>query len=187
MSDDLLQHLAELAENRFFGKYRGEVIAHEILPTRGRVEVKVPAVLGDLCVLAEICVPYAGDGVGLMLLPEVGSGCWVEFEGGDPSLPIWVGAFWGDGQLPDRLGGSNTRLLRTSSCELRLDDSAQTLTALSDQGGTLTLDGDGALNAGMMAGEVRLSSAKAALTKGVKGVEVSEMSVSVNGSNLEVS
>lgn len=184
--EELLQELAHLLENRFFGKYRGTVTGHEMIPTRGRVEVKVPAVLGDLALMAELCVPYAGDGVGLQLLPDVGSGCWVEFEGGDPSYPIWVGAFWGDGQLPDAMGGVNSRMLRSSANEIKLDDSAQTLTALSDQGGTLTLDGDGTLNAGLLSGEVRLSSDGAALTKGTKGIEVSDMSVKANGSNLEV-
>ena len=118
MNDDLLMQLAELVQSRYFGKYRGMVVGHEMLSTRGRVQVQVPAVLGDLTVTAEICVPYAGDGVGLMLLPDVGSGCWVEFEGGDPSFPIWVGAFWGDGQMPAAptpLDATGPRILRSQS------------------------------------------------------------------------
>lgn len=186
MTDDLLERLIDLVENRFFGKYRGVVTGHETLPARGRVEVMVPAVLGDLPVLAEICVPYAGDGVGLMLLPEVGSGCWVEFEGGDPTYPIFVGGFWGDGQMPDALGGTNPRLLRSANCELRLDEGTQTLTALSDQGGTLTLDAAATMNAGMLTGEVKAESGGASMTKTTKSVEVSDVMVSVNGGNLDV-
>ena len=27
-------------------------------------------------------------------MPDIGAGVWVEFEGGDPDYPIWVGTFW---------------------------------------------------------------------------------------------
>jgi hypothetical protein len=30
----------------------------------------------------------------------VGANIWVEFEGGDPDYPIWVGCFWGTDELP---------------------------------------------------------------------------------------
>jgi hypothetical protein len=186
VSDDILRQLAGLVQDRYFGKYRGIVRGHEQAPQRGRVSVEVPAVLGNLQVLAEICVPYAGDGTGLMLLPEVGSGCWVEFEGGDPSYPIWVGAFWGDGQMPDPMGGTNPRLLKTASCELRLDDGTRTLTALSDQGATLTLDGAGQMDAGATGGKVRVETGTAKLSKGQKGVEVNTAMTSINGGNLDV-
>jgi hypothetical protein len=29
--------------------------------------------------------------------PAIGSGVWIEFEGGNPSKPIWVGCYWGLG------------------------------------------------------------------------------------------
>lgn len=186
MSDDLILRLAELVQGRFFGKYRGIVTGHELLPQRGRVQVQVPAVLGDLDVMAEICVPYAGDGTGLMLLPEVGSGAWVEFEAGDPAYPIWVGAFWGDGQMPDPMGGTNPRLLRSARAELRLDDGTQTLTAQSDRGGKLTLDTAATMTAGSLSGQVQAAGSSASVTKGAKGVEVTDALVSVNNGSLDV-
>ena len=184
--DDILERLVELTEGRFFGKYRGIVDGHEPIPQRGRVKLRVPAVLGDLSVLAEVCVPYAGDGTGLMLLPEPDSGCWVEFEGGDPSYPIFVGAYWGDGKMPDPLGGTNPRLLRSANSELRLDEGTQTLTASSDQGGTVTLDAAATLTAGAMSGEVKAEMSGASMKKTTKKVEVSDVMVSVNGGNLDV-
>ena len=51
------------------------------------------------------CVPYAGPNVGIAFLPEVGSGVWIEFEGGDVSYPIWVGCYWRDGEVPADVGG----------------------------------------------------------------------------------
>ena len=41
------------------------------------------------------CVPVAGIQNGMVALPMIGSGVWVEFEQGDPDYPIWVGCFWG--------------------------------------------------------------------------------------------
>jgi uncharacterized protein involved in type VI secretion and phage assembly len=40
-------------------------------------------------------VPFAGPGTGLVALPPVGAGVWIEFEQGDPDYPIWSGCWWG--------------------------------------------------------------------------------------------
>ena len=61
---------------------------HHVDAATCRIKAKVPAVLGDAesgwCMP---CVPYAGPKVGIAFLPEVGSGVWIEFEGGDVSYP----------------------------------------------------------------------------------------------------
>jgi uncharacterized protein involved in type VI secretion and phage assembly len=41
------------------------------------------------------CLPLAGKQMGSFMLPQIGSGVWVEFEQGDPDYPIWSGCFWG--------------------------------------------------------------------------------------------
>ena len=28
-------------------------------------------------------------------IPPIGANVWVEYEGGDPNYPVWVGCFWG--------------------------------------------------------------------------------------------
>jgi hypothetical protein len=40
-------------------------------------------------------VPFAGKAEGFFAVPQIGAGVWIEFEGGDPDKPIWVGGFWG--------------------------------------------------------------------------------------------
>lgn len=81
---------------KFFGKYRGMVL-NNIDPMQiGRLIVQVP----DVTSLAPgtwamPCVPIAGIQNGIMAMPVIGSGVWVEFEQGDPDYPIWVGCFWG--------------------------------------------------------------------------------------------
>ena len=47
MESDLLGLLLDWARSRYFGKYRGEVVANGDETKRGRLKVKVPAVLGN--------------------------------------------------------------------------------------------------------------------------------------------
>lgn len=87
--------------NEFFGKYRGEVANNRDPINLGRIQVRVPAVLGTgRSSWAMPRTPYAGPQVGFYAMPPIGANVWVEFEGGDPDYPIWSGCFWETGQLP---------------------------------------------------------------------------------------
>ena len=122
---------------KYFGKYRGMVVSNVDPLQIGRVLVQVPDVLGPIpSSWAMPCVPYAGSGVGLFLLPDIGAGVWVEFEAGDPSRPIWAGTWWAAGEVPmDEKGApaqTTTKILRSDfGLIVSLDDVRQTI-ALSD-------------------------------------------------------
>ena len=84
------------AAQKYFGKYRGMVLANIDPMQQGRLLVQVPDVAGLIpTTWAMPCVPVAGIQNGMVALPIIGSGVWVEFEQGDPDHPIWVGCFWG--------------------------------------------------------------------------------------------
>jgi hypothetical protein len=87
---------------RFFGKYRGMVMANIDPLHQGRLLVKVPDVTGLVGThWAMPCVPMAGPFMGSYFVPPAaGAGVWIEFEQGDPEQPIWVGCFWAPGQIP---------------------------------------------------------------------------------------
>jgi hypothetical protein len=36
----------------------------------------------------------AGPDSGLLAVQPIGAGVWIEFEGGDPTMPIWAGGYW---------------------------------------------------------------------------------------------
>jgi uncharacterized protein involved in type VI secretion and phage assembly len=87
---------------KFYGKYRGMVLNNIDPMQMGRLQVQVTDVAGLIPVTwAMPCVPVAGIQNGMVALPMIGSGVWVEFEQGDPRHPIWVGCFWGSAaELP---------------------------------------------------------------------------------------
>ena len=81
---------------KFYGKYRGMVLNNVDPMQQGRLQVQVPDVAGLIPTSwAMPCVPVAGIQNGMMALPIIGSGVWVEFEQGNPDYPIWIGCFWG--------------------------------------------------------------------------------------------
>lgn len=130
INDELISHLVEEVQHRFYGKYRGRVSDNSDPLNRGRIRVKVPEVLGDVesgwCVP---CVPYAGTDKGWFVIPETDDVVWVEFEAGDPSRPIWVGSWYGDGDIPNDPDGSQatpqTKIFKSKNgLIIDLDDSA---------------------------------------------------------------
>jgi uncharacterized protein involved in type VI secretion and phage assembly len=183
MEPDLLDQLLDWVRGRFFGKYRGVVTDNNDPTSRGRLKVKAPAVLGDLEVWALPCVPYAGDGVGFYSLPEPETAIWVEFEGGDPSYPIWAGCFWGDDELPDP-GGATVKIWKTGKLTVRADDDGEELKLVRDGGATVTLTDEAVTEAG---GNKHSVDSQAVTSKaGSSTCEVSTSSFSVNDGALEV-
>lgn len=128
--------------SEFFGKYRG-VVANNIDPQlMGRLQVSVPAVLGQgRLSWAMPCVPYAGSGVGFFAIPPIGANIWVEFEGGNPDYPIWSGCFWGLGEAPDPLAVPLRKILKTETASILLDDTpgAGGITIETTQGMTIKI------------------------------------------------
>lgn len=107
----------------FYGKYRGTVVNNVDPLQLGRVQVSVPAVLGDgRLSWAAACVPYAGNQVGIFAVPPVGANVWVEFEAGDPDRPILAGCFWAAGEVPAAPAVAQVFMWKTGSVSLTLSD-----------------------------------------------------------------
>lgn len=86
----------------FYGKFRGFVLSNVDPMQRGRLYVQVPDVtqIGP-ATWAEACFPGGGLQYGMIAIPMIGSGVWVEFEQGDIDYPIWTGSFLGNaGEFP---------------------------------------------------------------------------------------
>jgi uncharacterized protein involved in type VI secretion and phage assembly len=184
MDTDALEKLIEWVRYRHFGKYRGTISDNGDSTNRGRLKVRVPAVLGDLEVWAMPCVPYAGDKVGFYFLPEPGTGVWVEFEAGDPSYPIWSGFFWTDDQLPDDATDAKKKLVRTNSSTLRIDDDNKEIELSADDGGNFKIADDIVSTRDQAAHTVSTSGVTSEI--GGQKTELTQSSFSVNAGALEV-
>jgi uncharacterized protein involved in type VI secretion and phage assembly len=149
----------------FYGKYRGVVTDNQDPLMAGRIRVRTPAVMGE----AESAWASPAAPFGFLALPGVGANVWVEFEQGDPDLPIWSGTWWGS---PTELPASRV-MVRTSG------------------GHTVTLDdtpGAGGIVLETPAGQmIALNEAGIVITNG-KGASITLTgpAVSVNGGALEV-
>jgi uncharacterized protein involved in type VI secretion and phage assembly len=168
MNDTLLDELLERTRGRYYGKYRGT--ATDVDAQSMRIKAAVPAVLpGGTTGWCMACVPYAGPQVGFVMLPEVGSGVWIEFEGGDVSYPIWVGCYWRSGEIP---GGASATVksVITAAGSIALDDDAKSIALTDAQNNTVVLDSNGVTSASG-AGKVAIGSS---------GVSVNDGALEVN-------
>lgn len=156
----------------FYGKYRGLVTDNNDPNKLGRIKVKVQDVLGDKeSGWALPALPYAGDGVGLYLVPPVKTFVWVEFEHGDPDYPIWTGCFWGGSdRLPHSPASPDVKVLKTASATITLDDTAGQ-SSIKIETGNL---------------KIVMDSQGIELSNGSQTVKLSSASVSVNNGALEV-
>jgi hypothetical protein len=76
-----------MAAGSHFGKYSAIVKDNRDDQKLGQLQLSVPSLFPpDELVTARAALPY-----GFFFVPEVGAKVWVEFEGGDPGLPIWTG------------------------------------------------------------------------------------------------
>lgn len=122
---------------RFLGKYRGKVVDNLDPERRGRLSVQVPQVTGDhRSTWALPATPYAEPSHGLLVLPQPGASVWVEYERGDPDLPIWTGGFWDSGEaLPQ---AASTIAPGARGLALEADGTRLTLAAdRTDEGGVV--------------------------------------------------
>ncbi|HLL45998.1 MAG TPA: phage baseplate assembly protein V [Longimicrobiaceae bacterium] len=89
---------------RFYGKYRGTVVNNVDPLQQGRIQAMVPDVTGAIpSSWAMACVPITGKQYGMWVLPQIGTGVWMEYEQGDPDYPIWSGCWWGSAAEPPAL------------------------------------------------------------------------------------
>ncbi len=157
----------------FYGKYRGVVTDNDDPNGLGRIRVKVQDVLGDQeSGWALPALPYAGDGVGLYLIPPVDAFVWVEFEHGEPDYPIWTGCFWlTSTTVPEEASGPDIKLLKTDIATITIDD--------SDSDSSITIETTNNLKIVMDTDGIEISN-------GGQKITLSSASVSVNDGALEV-
>ncbi len=155
---------------QFFGKYRGKVANNVDPKGLGRLQVSVPAVLGDgRLSWALPCMPSTN----FFILPPKGANIWVEFEGGDLEHPIWTGCFWNPGQVPARPATEQVTLIKTQAITLTLSDVAGLSLEVKPPASLKPL-------------KLVMNKAGIELNDGKNSVKLTPISVNVNSGALEV-
>jgi uncharacterized protein involved in type VI secretion and phage assembly len=160
--------------SEYFGIYRGKVEQNVDPEQRGRLMVSVPAVTGSGTLnWALPSVPFAGSSVGVWAIPPNGANVWVEYEGGNPDLPVWTGCFWDQGQAPATPALAEQVVVKTKTCTLTLSD-------LPGPAGGAKLE----TQTGM---KVAITSTGIEITNGMGAtIKLEGPKVSINGTALEV-
>ena len=170
--EDVVVEVARYLQTKRFGKYRGLVEEVGSGAEFGLIRALVPEVYGRdrTSPWAHPSVPFAGDGHGLVAMPEVGDGVWMEFEAGDPSRPIWTGFWWAEDEAPGE-GEPGVRMFATSAgLKLVLDDDGQEIRLENGDDGP----------------SIVMTDSSIVLQVGNKKIEITSDEVNINEGNLTV-
>lgn len=164
--------MAESRGDRWYGKYRAVVSRNDDPDGIGRIKAKVRQFQDEETAWALPALPYAGPGVGMLLVPPEKAWVWIEYEGGERDKPIWTGCFWTD--LPSidatkpATNAPDTKMIKTKTCTITIDDG----------NGSVAIETD--------SGRLSITSSAVELTNGKATVRLANQTVSLNGNALEV-
>ncbi len=169
--ESLAVEISEYIRNRYFGKYRGLVREVGENDRLGYIKAKVPAVYGENIdsPWALPSVPFAGNSHGLVAIPEVGDGVWIEFEAGDPSRPIWTGFWWADGEIPQDSGPTTRVWITTGGHKLILDDEGDKVQLFHSGGAEIT----------MASNEITIKAGRGKIVLSSSGVSINDTALEV--------
>ena len=165
-----VERLVERVGSSYFGKYRGIVTDVDDPLNQCRIRATVPAVLSEQpCGWALPAAPFAGDGHGMVMLPKVGSGVWIEFEAGRLDNPIWSGAWWAAGERPDPQGAGVRVIVSEKGHTLILDDEADEVKLVHGSGP-----------------EIKMTATEIVLTCGPCEIRMTNQNISLNNGLVKV-
>lgn len=165
--EQLLERVSERQRTTFYGKYRGLVSDNADPDGLGRIRAEVPAVLGEaVSQWAMPCLPFAGPGHGLALIPEVGDGVWIEFEAGSLNNPIWSGCWWANDQRPDPAGEVQRLLATSAGHQFLIDEEADEIKLVHPGGGELVIGSD-AITLSIGQTKIELTSSEVVINDGM--------------------
>ena len=170
--------------DQYFGKYTGVVKDNRDEDKLGQLQVSVPAIFpAEELMLARPALPY-----GHFFIPENEAKVWVEFEGGDPGLPLWTGIQYIPGEWAPEASADppQLRVIKTAAGHLLIfnDKSGEESIQIKDgaNGHTIILDKNGIeIKDGVSQHQVTLNS------QGIEmkdGLNQNELKMSSSGATL---
>lgn len=160
---------------KYYGKYTGIVTDNRDPDKLGKLTVSVPAIFPEEeHAIAQPALPY-----GYFFVPEVGTKVWIEFEGGDPGLPLWTGVRYVPGEWAAEAEADppELRVIKTAAGHLVVfnDKKGEAKIEIRDgvNGHVITLSADGVtIKDGKSGHELATSAQGVTLKDGVSGHEL---------------
>lgn len=192
-------------ERRLYGVCVGLVEDNEDPGKQARIKVRFPwlddRTRSDWCRVAQ---PYAGNGYGVVLIPERGDEVLIAFMHGDMAEPVVIGGLYNGSDLPPthkqrtardqklwrtKAGheillddSASTRMIRLTTVgnrKLTLDDQNQAIVAESATGLKITID-DGA-------GTIKLEAGASTISLDRTGaIKVEGTTITVSGQQIQI-
>lgn len=168
--EETVERVTQRVTSSYFGKYRGIVTDNNDPDKLCRIMALVPSVMGEIAVgWALPSFPFAGHHHGLVMLPEVGSMVWVEFEAGNLDFPIWSGGFFLPGQRPTPDGNGARVIVSKNKHQVVLDDDADEV-IVTHNGGP----------------EIKMTGTAITLTVGACTIEIGLTAITLNNGIIKV-
>lgn len=108
----------------YFGLYMGKVTRTDDPEERGRVKAIIPDVLGvdTDSAWCEPCVTVAYDEGGDFCVPPIDEFIWIQFVGGDPNRPVYMGGWWSKNKVPKDSYNEldNYRIINYANCKVTM-------------------------------------------------------------------
>lgn len=172
VADDTLVGLAAWVRRHSFGKYRGivdEVGEGEHL---GLIRAVVPDLYGEqVSPWAEPIAQFAGEGYGVISLPVVGDGVWIECAGGDRDRPLWCGGWWSKAEDVPEEASPEVRVWRSpKGHRIVVDDADDELRLVHASGAEIVMTDDG-ITLSIGRGKIEITDGKVSINDGALEVE----------------
>ena len=168
--EQVLERVVERLGTSYFGKYRGIVTDVNDPEDMCRIRARVDSLFdGQETAWAMPASPFAGDGHGMVMLPQVGSGVWIEFEAGNLDLPIWSGGWWASGQRPEPKGEKVRVVVSENGHRIVLDDASDEVKIVHSGGP-----------------EIKMTATEVTITVGACELKISNTDISLNNGLIKV-
>lgn len=130
---------------RYYGVYRGTVIANDDPKNIGRLKIKCAPIYNNN-------VPnywafgrgvIAGLQHGIFWIPSVGDPIYVTCENGDSQFPLWEYGWWLEGKLPEGAKPKVFVFLTPGGQRIEMNDETNSITITGKDGFKIRYDSDG--------------------------------------------
>jgi hypothetical protein len=176
-----MERVVDRLGSTYYGKYRGIVKDVRDPDKLCRIRATVPGLLdGELTGWAMPVLPFAGKDHGMVMLPAVDSGVWIEFEAGNLDLPLWSGGWFANDQRPDPQGEKVRVIVSENGHQIVLDDDQDEVKIVHSGGAQIKLTGSG-IELSFESCKIEISSTDISLNNGLIKVGLAGVSL-VSGS-----